>query len=150
MFNILKIALPGCLLLACLFLCPQLAQAAAPAAKTQAAKTLALADVEGSWLLNMEKSKSGVNTVASMLAEYKGFKFTISAKNKTMRMEWPGFDPKTHKLAVVKADSAKLECKLDGFEQIMVIEKIGPDELLIRDRDETLTFSRVKPAPKKK
>lgn len=115
-----------------------------PVSGYSAAKNLTLSAFDGSWSINIDKSRQTAASTVSMLAELEGMSFAISGKNKTIQVKWPDFDPKTHKVTVSKATPKELHCKLDGFTQPMIIETSGPDEILVKDRDETLVFNRVK------
>ena len=74
--------------------------------------------------------------------------FSVDDKTGIMRLEWPGAEVAEKKISVLKADARQLHARLNGFNRIMILEKspASPeDEIIVRDREEALVFSRVRP-----
>lgn len=115
---------------------------ALPAVAAQ--KAVSLADFNGTWQMDAEKSKSSTKAAANKLTELTGFKFTVNAKGKNIRMEWPGHQAKVRKVTSSKGEGKQLSCNLEGYKAVMLMEKVSDNEILVRDRDEALVFTKVK------
>lgn len=107
-------------------------------------KNVSLADFNGVWQMDAEKSKPLTKNAAGKLKDLVGFKMTVNAKAKTLRMEWPGHQPKVRKITAVKADGQALSCKIEGYKTEMLLEQVTGDEMLVKDREEALVFVRLK------
>ncbi|MDR2503378.1 MAG: hypothetical protein LBD82_03200, partial [Deltaproteobacteria bacterium] len=73
-----------------------------------------------------------------------GFRFFLDALGGRARMEWPGTEPKNRRIEAVKVEGLKAQCRLEGFERMVRLERIGRDELRVTDGDEALVFERGK------
>ena len=109
-----------------------------------AQKNVTLEDFNGTWQMDAQKSKPNTREVTSKLKALTGFKFTINAKAKTIRMEWADHEPKTRKVVSSKGEGNELTCQLEGYKAVMLMEKISADEMYVKDREETLVFTKVK------
>lgn len=113
-----------------------------------AQKNVSLADFNGTWRLDAEKSKDSTKEAANKLSALTGFKFTVNAKAGSIRMEWSDHPPKTRKITASKAEGRTLSCTLEGYKAPMLLEKTPDGQVLVKDRDETLVFVRVPAAAK--
>lgn len=109
-----------------------------------AEKNVTLADFNGTWQMDAENSKPALPEVANKLKNLTGFKLTVNSKANTIRMEWADHQPKTRKVMSAKANGKELSCQLEGYTTRMLMEKISDDVVHVKDRDETLVFTRVK------
>lgn len=108
-----------------------------------AQKNVTLSDFSGTWQLDATRSKESTKDAAGKLRELTGFKFTINARAKTIRMEWPGHQPKVRKVLAAEADGQAISCQLEGYKARMRLEKVAKDEIRVVDRDEALVFVRL-------
>lgn len=109
-----------------------------------AEKNVSLADFNGTWQMDAQKSQPNTREVAGKLKALTGFKFTVNAKDKTIRMEWADHEPKTSKVVSSTGEGKELSCKLEGYNATMLMEKISDTEVGVKDREETLVFIKVK------
>lgn len=115
---------------------------ALPASAAQ--KNVDLADFNGTWRMDAEKSRGSTKEAANKVPELSGFKMAVNAKARTIRMEWPDHRPEVRKITGFKADGQRLSCNLEGYNAAMLLEKVSDEEIQVKDRDEALVFVKVK------
>lgn len=109
-----------------------------------AQKNVALADFNGTWQMDAEKSRQFTKQAAKKVNELTGFRFAVDAKKRTIRMQWGGSEAKTYRVASSSGTGKEISCKLEGQAAPMIMEKISDTEIHVKDRDEALVFVKVK------